>query len=176
MNSSSNVQNSKSRCHTPVRKTAVVHPFGWSSQRSFSGTKQANDNTINEAAFSSLPTIFVPKGKNQNENRGPCGILRDKIQQKRSLIKETTTSNRRVSSSWKQESEKVIVLTKPFLDHIEDLCSGASYKIKNCDRKKINHEQRRKSLSKERLIGIKQFYKYSTLWGQRKELFNVKKD
>merc|ERR1712243_176073 len=109
--STSNSQNSKSRCHTPVRKTAVVHPFGWSSQRSFSGTRQADDDKTNEAAFSSLPTIFVPGGKNQNLKRGPSEILRDKIHEKRNSICKTTTSSRRLSkNSDKQNSAKIKVL------------------------------------------------------------------
>ena len=137
------------------RKTAVVHPYGWSKQRSFQEQKR-------EHSYSSLPPTLDQKRTTQKPQENRI----------KALIRSSFRKNTTIASTGDKCKKENIVLTKPLLDYIDELCVGAPL---NIDRTKFAKEHRRKSLSKERSIGIKQFFKYSSLFGDKKEheLHNV---
>lgn len=139
------------------RKTAVVHPFGVNRQRSHLNNLK---KVCRDDNFSSLPPEI-------EANRGTTSKLR---KTKSSYISSNKDNGVKEKS---REELKPLVLTKPLLDHIDEICRGAEV---NCDRKAISQEQRRKSLSKERNIGIKEFYQYSPLWREVKNFLSHKKD
>ena len=139
------------------RKTAVVHPFGVNRQRTHLSDLKKISRDEN---FSSLPPEI-------EASRGKTSKLRKTKSSYISKNKDIEVKER------KKEEFKPVVLTKPLLDHIDELCRGAEV---NCDRKVISQEQRRKSLSKERNIGIKQFFQYSPLWREVKNFLSHKRD
>ena len=167
----------------PQRKTAVVHPLGFPKQRSFQRGSEEN--------FSSLPSQRPSSTKSKEEKplRKSKSVQISKFKHKPNTTSPSvkvvpddkedivtgSNNNENVDNENNQigytggptSQVKRVIITKPLLDIIDDLCSGAS---SNCDRKKLSQEQRRKSLSKERTIGIQQFFRYSTIWGNKKEL------
>ena len=180
----SSSQNSSMSKSPPRRKTAIVHPLGFPKQRSTSFQRGAEEN------FSSLPsqrTSFVkPKeGKPLRKSKSvqitsfkhnpntTSPIVKVVPDDKEDIVTGSNNNenvdieNNQIGFTGSNSTVKPALFTKPLLDIIDDLCSGAS---SNCDRKKLNQEKRRKSLSKERTIGIQQFFKYSSIWGDIKEL------
>ena len=168
----------------PKRKTAVVHPLGFPKQKSFATSFQRGS----EENFSSLPTQrpSLTKSKEVKPLRKSKSVqisnLKYKLNTTSPSVKVVPDDKEDiVTGSTNNNNENVdnennhvgytgvrrVIITKPLLDIIDDLCSGAN---SNCDRKKLSQEQRRKSLSKERTIGIQQFFKYSSIWGNKKEL------
>ena len=158
------------------RKTAVVHPYGLEKQRTQLLIKCKANNNEN---FSSLPADIEAsqrKGVIENETEKTKPELLRKTKSNCSSLSPTKlkpNKNAKLENRQQKVRPKTIVLTKPFLDYIDELCSGAD---SNCDRKKLNQEQRRKSLSKDRVIGLKQFFQYSPLWRDRKHFLSHKQD
>ena len=179
-----------------IKRTAIVRPTIRPKQKSFNGITHGSTRIRKEEeCFSSLPNEIQSKRGNKNRklniisyeqkcnrkftNKTPkSDIQRDEleeeIQNEVGLHELVDKENNRVSRGDQRETQEVIpdplVLTKPLLDVIDELCSGAS---SNCDRKKLSQEKRRKSLSQERIIGIKQFFRYSKVWRDIKGLSNV---
>ena len=180
-----------------IKKTAIVKPTIRPKQKSFNGFTHGSARIKNEESFSSLPSQIQSKIKRghtnrkiniishaQNSNTKPkyksnnTYIQRDELEEEiendiglNELVLDKENNRVSLEDLKLRRTQDVIpnprVLTKPLLDVIDDLCSGAN---SNCDRKKLSQEKRRKSLSQERIIGIKQFFKYSKLWRDIKGL------
>ena len=180
-----------------IKKTAIVKPTIRPKQRSFNGFTHGSARIKNEESFSSLPNQIQSKIKRGNTSRkiniishdqkcntkskyriNKSDIQKDELEEEiekdiglDELVLDKENNRVSLEDLKLRRTQDVIpnprVLTKPLLDVIDDLCSGAS---SNCDRKKLSQEKRRKSLSQERIIGIKQFFKYSKLWRDIKGL------
>ena len=180
-----------------IKKTAIVKPTIRPKQKSFNGFTHGSARIKNEESFSSLPNQIQSKIKRGNTSRkiniishdqkcntkskyriNNSDIQKDELEEEiendiglEELVLDKENNRVSLEDLKLRRTQDVIpnprVLTKPLLDVIDDLCSGAS---SNCDRKKLSQEKRRKSLSQERIIGIKQFFKYSKLWRDIKGL------
>lgn len=180
-----------------IKKTAIVKPTIRPKQKSFNGFTHGSARIKNEESFSSLPNQIQSKIKRGNTSRkiniishdqkcntkskyriNKSDIQKDELEEEiendiglEELVLDKENNRVSLEDLKLRRTQDVIpnprVLTKPLLDVIDDLCSGAS---SNCDRKKLSQEKRRKSLSQERIIGIKQFFKYSKLWRDIKGL------
>ena len=180
-----------------IKKTAIVKPTIRPKQKSFNGFTHGSARIKNEESFSSLPNQIQSKIKRGNTSRkiniishdqkcntkskyriNKSDIQKDELEEEiekdiclDELVLDKENNRVSLEDLKLRRTQDVIpnprVLTKPLLDVIDDLCSGAS---SNCDRKKLSQEKRRKSLSQERIIGIKQFFKYSKLWRDIKGL------
>ena len=201
MNSKTRAKTDHEDIKKEIKKTAIVKPTIRPKQKSFNGFTHGSARIKKEEeSFSSLPSEIQGKNRRVHKNRklnifshdqnsirkfqhkvNKSDIQRDELEeeiendigQSNELVDKE--NNCVISLEDQRITQYVIpnpqVLTKPLLDVIDDLCSGAS---SNCDRKKLSQEKRRKSLSQERIIGIKQFFRYSKLWRDIKGLYNVK--
>ena len=196
MNSKTGAKTDHEDIKKEIKKTAIVKPTIRPKQKSFNGFTHGSARIKKEESFSSLPSEIQSKSRRVHKNRklnifshdqnsirkfqhkvNKSDIQRDELEEEIGLINDSVDKENNCVVSLKDQriTQDVVpypqVFTKPFLDVIDDLCSGAS---SNCDRKKLSQEKRRKSLSQERIIGIKQFFRYSKLWRDIKGLYNVK--
>ena len=191
MNTKSKYKSDDRETKMDSKKTAIVRPTIRPKQRSFNGIAHISPRIKKEELFSSLPNkISSQRGKEHCESKNKINIPFQHKKSKKhkankyciqrdeldgeigsdNLLKDLVDiENNFVSLDINKDAvtNQTHVLTKPLLDIIDDLCSGAST---NCDRKKLSHDKRRKSLSQERIIGIKQFFRYSKLWKDIKGL------
>ena len=198
MNSKTRAKTDHEDIKKEIKKTAIVKPTIRPKQNSFNGFTHGSARIKKEESFSSLPSEIQSKSRRVHKNRklnifshdknsirkfqhkvNKSEIQRDELELEEAigLVNDLVDKENNCVVGLKDQAitQDVIpypqVFTKPFLDVIDDLCSGAS---SNCDRKKLSQEKRRKSLSQERIIGIKQFFRYSKLWRDIKGLYNVK--
>lgn len=193
MNSKTKAKTDHEDIKKEIKKTAIVRPTIRPKQKSFNGfTHGSTRIKKEEESFSSLPNEIQSKRGHKIRklniisheqkcirkftNKTPkSDIQRDELEEEIEnevgLHELVDKENNCVSREDQRITKDVIpnphVLTKPLLDVIDELCSGAS---SNCDRKKLSQEKRRKSLSQERIIGIKQFFRYSKVWRDIKGL------
>ena len=155
-----------------IKNTAIVKPTIRPKQKSFNGFTHGSARIKNEESFSSLPNQIQSKIKRGNTSRkiniishdqkcntkskyriNKSDIQKDELEEEiendiclDELVLDKENNRVSLEDLKLRRTQDVIpnprVLTKPLLDVIDDLCSGAS---SNCDRKKLSQEKRRKS-------------------------------